>query len=249
MGKLFIPYIMGNRDFIKNLKLLQSEGADIVEIGIPFSDPVADGPTIMKAGGEAIKEGMNAKEIFKQLNAHKSEIQGSKYVLMTYYNIILHYGEQAFFKDCAQAGVYGVIIPDLPFELAEQLKSRISDSKVKVISLIAMTASKSRIEQIAKNAEGFIYTVTMNATTGDDGAFHPELQNKIEFIQSVSDVPVVAGFGIKNTEQVQQLAQFADGIVIGSEIVRRFEKDDANAIREYLRNIRSTLNDAKQVSI
>lgn len=245
MSKLFIPYIMGNKKFIDNLKVLQEEGADIVEIGLPFSDPVADGPTIMDAGSKAIKEGMSARVILDELKAHKDELQGSKYVLMTYYNVILHYGEAAFLEDCEAAGVYGLIIPDLPFELAEQLKARFPDRKVNIISLITMTASNERIEHIAAHAEGFIYTVTMNATTGDNGAFHPELQQKIAFIQEKANVPVVAGFGIRTPEQVAEVTRFADGAVIGSEIVKRFANDEEATTRGYLQSIRKALDENK----
>ncbi|GEP83514.1 tryptophan synthase subunit alpha [Staphylococcus piscifermentans] len=245
MSKLFIPYIMGNKDFISNLKVLSDEGADIVEIGLPFSDPVADGPTIMEAGNKAIEEGMNAHKILQELKAHKEELKDTKYVLMTYYNIILHYGEEKFIQDCEEAGVYGLIIPDLPFELGEQLKARFKDSNVKIISLIAMTASDDRIQKIAQHAEGFIYTVTMNATTGENGQFHPELRNKIEYIQENAEVPVVAGFGIRNPEQVATLSEFTDGIVIGSEIVKRFANDSETSIREYLQSIRRALDETK----
>ncbi|WP_114603396.1 tryptophan synthase subunit alpha [Staphylococcus sp. EZ-P03] len=246
MSKLFIPYIMGNKDFIANLKVLQAEGADIVEIGLPFSDPVADGPTIMEAGQQAIKEGMSARKILKALTAHKEELTDSRYVLMTYYNVILHYGEAQFLQDCEAAGVYGLIIPDLPFELAEQFKQRFENRKVKIISLIAMTASNDRIQHIAEHAEGFIYTVTMNATTGDNGGFHPELKNKIALIKEQADVPVVAGFGIRTKAQVAEVAGFADGVVIGSEIVKRFAEDDIASIRQYLQGIRAALNESEE---
>lgn len=179
MHKLFVPYVMGNRDFIENVKTLSEAGADIVEVGVPFSDPVADGPVIMNVGNKAIQEGVNIQYIFDQLTENQDEIQ-SKYVLMTYYNIINHYGESAFLNACEQAGVYGLIIPDLPHELVQQLKARHPERKTNIISLIAMTTSNTRSHQIAKDAEGFIYTVTMNATTGEDGKFHPELKIELK---------------------------------------------------------------------
>lgn len=121
MSKLFIPYIMGDLNFIHHLKTLTENGADIVEIGVPFSDPVADGPIIMKAGRNAIDEGSNIKFIFDELIKNKNTIS-SKYVLMTYYNILSAYGEELFLDKCDEAGVYGLIIPDLPYELTKKFK-------------------------------------------------------------------------------------------------------------------------------
>ncbi|MCI2948907.1 tryptophan synthase subunit alpha [Staphylococcus caledonicus] len=241
MTKLFIPYLMGAKGFIEDVKLLDKHGADIIEIGVPFSDPVADGPAIMKAGNKAIEDGITIDYIFEELEKHKGEIK-NKYVLMTYYNIILSYGEEAFFQRCQNVNVYGVIIPDLPFELTEQLKAKVSKFSVKIISLIAMTASQDRIKTIAESAEGFVYTVTMNATTGENGTFHPELKEKLHKIKEYTSIPVVAGFGIRTPEHVRSIAAVADGIVIGSEIVRRIEEGNTTEFEAYLNEIRATLD-------
>lgn len=241
MSKLFISYIMGNLKFIENLKILSEAGADIIEIGVPFSDPVADGSTIMSAGAKAIEEGVNINFIFEQLIKNKETIT-SKYILMTYYNIISSFGENEFLNKCEEAGVYGLIIPDLPFELTQKFKKDLPNEKVKLISLIAMTTSEERIKNIAKKAEGFIYTVTMNATTGENGQFHPELKRKIELIKGVTDVPVVAGFGIRNQEHVKDIGSIADGVVIGSEIVKRFAESDPSEMFQFLKSIRKTLD-------
>ncbi|MEB7433747.1 tryptophan synthase subunit alpha [Staphylococcus pasteuri] len=241
MSKLFIPYIMGNSKMIEHMKVLSQCGADIIEVGVPFSDPVADGPTIMEAGGKAIEEGITIEYIFDQLELHQLEIK-SQYVLMTYYNIICNYGEKAFFEACQRAGVYGVIIPDLPFELAQKLKQQIHESNVKIIPLIAMTTTEERMKLIAEKAEGFIYTVTMNATTGKNGEFHPELKSKLNLIKRTAQVPVVAGFGIRNVQHVKDISQIADGVVIGSEIVRRFANDSTEENIKYFNSIRHALN-------
>ncbi|WP_217971602.1 tryptophan synthase subunit alpha [Staphylococcus xylosus] len=241
MNKLFIPYVMGNKHFIENVKTLSHVGADIIEVGVPFSDPVADGPVIMDAGNKAIQEGVNIQFILDQLTKHRDEIQ-SDYVLMTYYNIINYYGEEDFLQACERAGVYGLIIPDLPHELVQQLKARHPHRKTKIISLIAMTTSESRSDQIAKDAEGFIYTVTMNATTGENGKFHPDLKDRIKKIKDKSEVPVVAGFGIRTPEHVKDITEASDGVVIGSEIVKRFENDSEKNMLNYLKSIRNALN-------
>lgn len=241
MTKLFIPYIMGNKSFIKNMKILDENGADIIEIGVPFSDPVADGPIIMEAGNRAIKQGVTINYIFNELCKNKDEIN-CKYVLMTYFNIIVSYGEEAFFKECEKVGVYGVIIPDLPYELTQKLKHKISEFDVKVISLISMTANDDRIKEIVKHAEGFIYTVTMNATTGKNGTFHPQLKDKLKHLKAYTDIPVVAGFGIRTKDHIKDLATVADGVVIGSEIVKRFCQDNNEDTINYLKQVRETLD-------
>ncbi|MCY1038607.1 tryptophan synthase subunit alpha [Staphylococcus nepalensis] len=241
MRKLFIPYIMGNKRFIENMKTLSDAGADIIEVGVPFSDPVADGPVIMEAGNKAIQEGANIQYIFDALTAHRERLS-SKYVLMTYINIINYYGEDAFFDACEKAGVYGLIIPDLPHELVQQLKDRHPNRKVNLIPLIAMTTSEERINQIVANAEGFIYTVTMNATTGENGKFHPDLKQRINNIKLKANVPVVAGFGIRTPDHVEDIVEVADGAVIGSEIVKRFDRDQNQQTVNYLNSIRKALD-------
>lgn len=145
------------------------------------------------------------------------------------------------FEKCRDTGVYGLIIPDLPYELSQRLKQQFSHYGVKIISLVAMTTDDKRIKDIVSHAEGFIYTVTMNATTGQNGAFHPELKRKIESIKAIANVPVVAGFGIRTPQHVADIKEVADGIVIGSEIVKRF-KSNTREIIKYLQSIQQTLN-------
>ncbi|HCV1301265.1 TPA: tryptophan synthase subunit alpha, partial [Staphylococcus aureus] len=173
--------------------------------------------------------GITIDYIFNQLEKHGDQIK-CNYVLMTYYNIICHYGEQAFFEKCRDTGVYGLIIPDLPYELSQRLKEQFSHYGVKIISLVAMTTDDKRMKDIVSHAEGFIYTVTMNATTGQNGAFHPELKRKIESIKAIANVPVVAGFGIRTPQHVADIKEVADGIVIGSEIVKRFKSNTREEI-------------------
>ncbi|AVQ33809.1 tryptophan synthase subunit alpha [Staphylococcus muscae] len=242
MRKQFVAYIMGDSNFVENLKTLERAGADFVEIGIPFSDPVADGPIIMAAGQLAIQQGMTAQRILETLKTEQHNLQVN-YLLMTYMHTIEAYGEANFMRDAEDAGVYGLIIPDMPAEYIADMKSRYPKRKVKLISLIAMTANTERIETIARQAEGFIYTVTMNQITGQNGEFHPELKEKLALIQQNSSVPVFTGFGIRTPEQVKQLAALADGIIIGSEIVRRFETEVRTDTESYLSSIRHALDE------
>lgn len=153
MHKLFIPYIMGNQNFIENVKLLSENGADYIEIGIPFSDPVADGAVILKAGQAALEEGMNAKLILERLKLEQHAIK-TPYLLMTYYNIIESFGVKAFIDEAEAAGVYGLIIPDLPYELGVIFKEKLKHTSVKLISLIAMTTSNERVKTMLQRQRG-----------------------------------------------------------------------------------------------
>lgn len=243
MSKAFVAYIMGGTQFIDELKVLDDIGADYVEIGIPFSDPVADGPIIKAAGERAIQEGMTLKKVLNQLRAHRHEIK-TNLILMTYAHMIETYGEAAFMEEIDMLGIYGVIIPDMPFEYTEQLKARYPERKVHLISLVAMTASEARMKAIAEKAEGFIYTVTMNQTTGQNGDFHPELKDNIKKLKAYTSIPIMAGFGIRDERQIKDIIRIADGVIIGSEIVKRFHETGQHQTKLYLKHIRHVLNEA-----
>ncbi|PCF63886.1 tryptophan synthase subunit alpha [Staphylococcus intermedius] len=246
-NKQFVAYIMGGPEFMDQLKALDDIGADYVEIGIPFSDPVADGPIIIEAGQAAIRAGMNAQKIFDQLKTVKGQLN-TRYLLMTYYHTIETYGEAAFMAEAEAAGVEGLIIPDMPFEYIEQFKARYPERQLKFISLIAMTAQPERRQRIAQTAEGFIYTITMNQITGQNGNFHPELKQNILDIKAHSSVPVMAGFGIRTPEHVKDISEVADGVIIGSEIVRRFNEEGIEATKAYLTTIREALDSVSQTA-
>ncbi|ARJ50589.1 tryptophan synthase subunit alpha [Staphylococcus lutrae] len=239
--KQFVAYIMSGTQMVEQLKALDEVGVDYVEIGIPFSDPVADGPVIMKAGQAAIQAGMTAQKIMDQLKTMKHEID-TRYLLMTYYHTIETYGEAAFMAEAEAAGVEGLIIPDMPHEYLTQLKARYPHRRLKFISLIAMTAASERRQRIARAAEGFIYTITMNQITGQNGEFHPELKQNMKDIKACTDIPVMAGFGIRTPEHVKDIATVADGVIIGSEIVRRFQEEGIEATKAYLKSIREALD-------
>lgn len=243
MKKLLIPYVMGNKKLTEHLKLLDDVGADFIEIGLPFSDPVADGDTIVKAGQTAIQEGVTTQTILESLKSYKHQIK-TPYLLMTYYQLIEHYGIERFIKEAEEANVYGLIIPDLPYELGVRFKKQhLEQSPLKLISLIAMTTSDERLQAIARQADGFIYTVTMNAITGDSGSnFHKTLADKVAMIKTHSNVPVVCGFGIRSTEDVQNIARFSDGVVIGSELVKRLDSEPLSKVKAYLMSVRETLD-------
>ncbi len=206
---------------------LEKAGASLIEIGIPFSDPIAEGPVIQDANIRALKHHMTTDGVFEIVKAvrEKSEIP---LCLMTYLNPVFHYGYDRFFKNCQEVGVDGIIIPDCPYEESGEVKEIAKNYDVKVISMIAPT-SKERIKMIAQEAEGFIYLVSSLGVTGVRDEIQTDLSTIIKDIKDVTDVPVAIGFGIHSPEQVQEMNQYADGTIVGSAIVRIIAEQGENA--------------------
>ncbi|MCD7809933.1 MAG: tryptophan synthase subunit alpha [Erysipelotrichaceae bacterium] len=206
---------------------LEKAGASLIEIGIPFSDPIAEGPVIQDANIRALKHHMTTDGVFEIVKAvrEKSDIP---LCLMTYLNPVFHYGYDRFFKNCQEVGVDGIIIPDCPYEESGEVKEVAKNYGVKVISMIAPT-SKERIKMIAQEAEGFIYLVSSLGVTGVRDEIQTDLSTIIKDIKEVTDVPVAIGFGIHSPEQVQQMNQYADGTIVGSAIVKIIGEHGENA--------------------
>ncbi|MCD7894995.1 MAG: tryptophan synthase subunit alpha [Erysipelotrichaceae bacterium] len=206
---------------------LEKAGASLIEIGIPFSDPIAEGPVIQEANIRALKHHMTTDGVFEIVKAvrEKSDIP---LCLMAYLNPVFHYGYDRFFKNCQEVGVDGIIIPDCPYEESGEVKEVAKNYDVKVISMIAPT-SKERIKMIAKEAEGFIYLVSSLGVTGMRDEIHTDLSTIIKDIKEVTDVPVAIGFGIHSPKQVQEMNQYADGTIVGSAIVRIIAEHGENA--------------------
>ncbi|MFJ7935354.1 tryptophan synthase subunit alpha [Sporosarcina sp. NPDC096371] len=223
--KAFVPYIMAGDGGLKALKeqilFLQEVGVTAIELGIPFSDPVADGPVIQEAGERALAHGVTLRKVLKELTHFIDEVT-VPLVIMTYLNPVLSYGIQEFIKDCGDGGVSGLIIPDLPLEESELLRDALVDSEVALIQLVSLTSPPERIEKITAAGEGFIYAVTVNGITGVRDGFGDDLQTHLEGLKAVSPVPVLAGFGISTPEQVRTIGAFADGVIVGSAIVDAF---------------------------
>lgn len=206
---------------------LEKAGASLIEIGIPFSDPIAEGPVIQDANIRALKHHMTTDGVFEIVKAvrEKSDIP---LCLMTYLNPVFHYGYDRFFKNCQEVGVDGIIIPDCPYEESGEVKDVAKNYDVKVISMIAPT-SKERIKMIAKEAEGFIYLVSSLGVTGVRDEIQTDLSTIIKDIKEVTDVPVAIGFGIHSPKQVQEMNKYADGTIVGSAIVRIIAEHGENA--------------------
>lgn len=216
------PYLDKTIDYILDL---EKAGASLIEIGIPFSDPIAEGPTIQEANVRALKNKVTTDDVFEMVQKVRQKTQ-IPLCFMTYLNVVFHYGYDKFFKKCQEVGIDGIILPDLPYEESQEVKDVCYKYDVTLISMIAPT-SQDRIEMIAKEAKGFIYLVSSMGVTGtrDDDSFSSHLDEIIQHIRSLTDTPVAIGFGINNPQQVKMFKQYADGVIVGSAIV--------NIIKEY----------------
>lgn len=234
--KLFVPYIMAGAQGLDKLEeeiaMLVEQGAAAIELGVPFSDPVADGPTIQAAGLRAFAQQVTLKKLVEKLQQIRS---GAPLILMGYSNSFFHYGIKELVEDLEETDVQGFIIPDLPYEHRELVTPDLGD--MALLTLISLTSPAERIEQLAAEAEGFIYAVTVNGITGTDQHFRTDLMEHLAKVKAVSDIPVLAGFGISTSEQVKKFQQVCDGVVIGSKIVRSLEEQGTEKTGELLAEI------------
>jgi tryptophan synthase alpha chain len=246
-GKAFIGFLTGGDPSIDStvefILALERGGADLVEIGIPFSDPVAEGPVIEAANIRALEKGVTTHDIFEVVRRVRAKSEVAL-VLLTYLNPVYFYGYEAFFAECKSAGIDGIIIPDLPFEECREVADVADKFGVELISLITPTSAQ-RIEMIAKNARGFLYLVSSLGTTGVRSEIITDTSAIIEAVRKVSDTPVAIGFGISRPEQAAKLAADADGVIVGSAIVELIENHGIRAgeyLHDYAREIKEAIN-------
>lgn len=236
---LFIPYMMagdGGIDQInERIQFLEECGASAIELGIPFSDPVADGPVIQGAGLRALQNGTTLKVVLDEVRKQK-ETRNIPIILMTYINPIWNYGYEQFAKDCSAAGVDGIIIPDIPMEEEEEIAAQLSANEIAFIRLAAMTSPDERLKEIAGTSEGFLYAVSVSGTTGERAQHEESTLNYLEKLTKLSSVPVLAGFGISNPEQAKSLAAHCDGVIVGSKIVDYFHQGNKEEIKKLIRS-------------
>ncbi|MGD8339410.1 MAG: tryptophan synthase subunit alpha [Gammaproteobacteria bacterium] len=210
-------------------------GADAVELGVPFSDPMADGVTIQRSSEKAIASGVNLHWIFDQLEARDYELE-APLLMMSYLNPLLAYGYEALADRAAATGVDGFLVPDLPFEESAPLRSALDRHGLALVQFVTPATSTERMATIAANSQGLVYAVTRTGITGDGGGLPAELTSYLAQVKSVSSLPVCAGFGVREAEQVRQIAEYADGVIVGSALVEALERgEDPEA---FLNNLR-----------
>ena len=227
------------------LKTIINNGIDIIEIGMPFSDPMADGPTIQESSVRSLANGTkinNIFEIVKNIRKFDNEIP---IILMGYYNSIFNLGIDNFTAKCAETGVDGLIIVDLQPEEDSELFTKSKEKGIDLIRLITPTTDQKRLITILSNASGFLYYVTVTGITGQNSANIKELKNSINTIKSSTKLPIVAGFGIKNKNDVEQISAFTDGVVVGSSIVNII-KDNLNDKNKMINEIKVFTKDLKE---
>ena len=207
------------------LEKIINSGSDIIEIGMPFSDPMADGPTIELASNRAIKNGVNLTTIFNICEVIRNKNKEIPIILMGYYNVILHYGVKKFVEKCALVGVDGLIIVDLQPEEDLELFDAIKSHDISLIRLITPNTTHERLTKITRTASGFLYYVTITGITGQGSADIEELNNSIKKIRQYTTLPIVAGFGINNKFQVNEICKVTDGVVVGSSIIKIIEEN------------------------
>lgn len=245
-GKAFIPFITcGDPDLETTGKIVREavkNGADLIELGIPFSDPTAEGPVIQGANIRALAGGVTTDKIFEFVKELRKDVK-IPLVFMTYANVIFSYGSEKFISTCKEIGIDGIILPDLPFEEKEEFRPLCKQYGVDLISLIAPT-SNQRIAMIAREAEGFLYIVSSLGVTGTRSEITTDLSSIIKVVRENTDIPCAIGFGISNPEQAKKMADISDGIIVGSAIIKLIEKygrDSMKAVGEYVKSMKEAI--------
>ena len=243
--KAFVGYIVaGDPDLETSLELMHlsvDSGVDILEIGVPFTDPIAEGPTIQQAHDRSLENETNLQKIVDLICKFREKDINTPIILMGYINNFLMYKE--LINRSHDLGVDGVLVVDIPGELSLE-DYGIDNQDLDVISLVSPTTSKERVKEIVKNSTGFIYYVTLRGVTGSSNLNEKEIEQNIKYIKSISSIPVMAGFGIKNSDDAKLLSSFSDGIVIGSSIVELIYKNSENKDFHEVSDYISSMKDA-----
>ena len=223
-----IPFITAGypepSDFIATLKAVAAKG-DVVELGIPFSDPMADGMTIQRSSFEALQKGVSLKWIFDQLDAAQGEID-APLVMMSYLNPLLAFGYDALAERALAAGVCGFIVPDLPFEESEEIRAALEARELGLIQLVTPATPDERLATLCDASRGFVYAVTITGITGGDAGLPADLADYLDRVAGISTLPVCAGFGIRSVQDVANVGRHAAGAIVGSALVEVLERGD-----------------------
>lgn len=245
-GKAFIAFITcGDPDLATTAAAVRAaakNGADLIELGIPFSDPTAEGPVIQGANVRALQGGVTTDKIFALVKELRCDVK-IPMVFMTYANVVFSYGTERFLSTCHDIGIDGLILPDLPFEEKEEFQPVCRKYGVDLISLIAPT-SKNRIAMIAKEAEGFLYIVSSLGVTGTRSEINTDLASIVDIVRQNTAIPCAIGFGISTPEQAKKMSDISDGAIVGSAIIKLLEKHGKDApkyVGEYVKSMKDAL--------
>lgn len=250
-GKAFIPFLTcGDPDLETTealVKAMVAAGADLIELGIPFSDPTAEGPVIQGANLRALKAGTTTDKVFDLVKRLRESVT-VPLVFMTYANVVFSYGSDKFLSRAAEAGVQGLILPDVPFEEKGEFEPLCAKYGLELVSMIAPT-SHQRIRAIAREAQGFVYCVSSLGVTGVRANITTDIGSMVALVKDAKDIPTAVGFGISTPEQARDMAQKADGVIVGSAIVKliaRYGRDSIGPVAEYVRTMKQAMESATE---
>ncbi|MDO5344207.1 MAG: tryptophan synthase subunit alpha [Lachnospiraceae bacterium] len=249
-GKAFIPFITcGDPDLETTaavVRAAQENGADLIELGIPFSDPTAEGPVIQGANIRALSGGVTTDQIFAFVREIRRDVT-VPLVFMTYANVVFSYGIERFAKTCAEVGIDGLILPDVPFEEKEEFAQVLRRYDLDLVSLIAPT-SENRVAMIAREASGFLYIVSSLGVTGVRSEITTDIGSMVRLVKENTDVPCAVGFGISTPEQAKKMAGLSDGAIVGSAIIKiieKYGKDAAPYVGSYVKSMKDAILEAE----
>ena len=245
-GKAFIPFITCGDPSLEVTEeivyAMEEAGADLIELGIPFSDPTAEGPVIQEANIRALSGGVTTEKVFDLVRKLRKKVT-IPMVFMTYANVVFSYGSEKFISICKEIGIDGLILPDIPFEEKEEFEGICKKYGLDLISLIAPT-SHERISMIAKEANGFVYCVSSLGVTGTRTEITTDIGAMIKLVKDVKDIPCAVGFGISTPEQARHMAEKADGVIVGSAIIKicaKYGRDCIPYVKEYVKSMKDAI--------
>jgi tryptophan synthase alpha chain len=238
-----MPYLMGGYPDLASsaacIAAAADAGADLLELGIPFSDPLADGPVIHAAGTQALQAGVRPDDVLRLCEQAAERLP---VLLMVYANIVLAHGGEEFVTRAASAGAAGLIVPDLPHEESQAVRAACDAAGLALVPLVAPTTPDALLHAIGADARGFVYAVSLTGTTGERGELPPGLPELVERVRSATDKPVAVGFGISTEQQARAVGDLADGVIVGSRVVRAAGEAGADGVREVVLSLAGALS-------
>jgi tryptophan synthase alpha chain len=243
---VLVPYVTAGfpelEDTVPILRAVADAGADVIELGVPFSDPLADGPTIQASSFRALQNGTTVVKVFDALRRFR-ETHDTAVVLFTYLNPVLRYGDEAFCRDAVDAGADGLLLTDLPVGSDPELEGRIASSGLDLIRLLAPTTEVGRVASVSDQAAGFLYYISRTGVTGARSELPEDLVERVGEIRTAVGLPVAVGFGISTPEQARAVRRVAEGVVVGSALIKAIDAGGAEGAAEFVRGLREALDD------